>query len=237
LRVVRQGGVRRVRIGGPGAAAPRLRSLLQTLGIEVVEAALDEPDVEIVVGGDASAPIPSDVPQLRLAASTAGATERRLDGGRIASAGVLADAVPSPGVTLVSMGRWSSLDAAALGSWRTVDGAVAAASERLVVCTLDPEAEASTWHHDPSFPVFVASALEHLVGGADRIEMVDGLPRHELLREQPVPPPAEVAAVRSLVRPAHEDPTTWSPATALVLLAAGLMAGAAVRGAGRFSGA
>ena len=107
---------------------------------------------------------------------------------------------------------------------------------RRVVTTLDPEAPSSSWHADPSFPVFVLSAFDHLAGGPDRLERVDAAPVTEILRDAAPPPVAAGAAVARLVRPEAADPGGRRPDAALSVVAGVLAALAVVAGSGRFSG-
>ncbi len=250
LHVTRVGGVSRVRISGPGRAAPRQRALLAALSIEVTESVLDTVEAELVVGGPATAPAGDDPPRLHVAVAPAVDTEDAEDGGvavragrgvlsaaRIAAAGELAESVPAPGVTFERRGVLDLAAGAPRGTWTAPDGIVAAVLPRRIVTTLDPEASSSTWHADASFPVFYLRAFELLAGGPDRLRPTDALPLSEIVRAGPPPAPATRDRVASLVRVGGGAQGSRAMPALLALLAAGAVVGAALRGTRRFSGA
>jgi len=234
--VARVGGTRRVRLRGPGARGARtLRRLLTTLGVEIVEGPFADVGVEIVVGGPPSPPDGASPPVLQFAVDVGSGAllevspaRPSVSGARISCSGVLAEATPSPGTSLVATGRLSVPERTLLGSWRDDRGLLAVALPRRVVVALDPEAEGSDWRADPSFPVLVLASLEHLGGGADRLQVLRGVAPGEAQRRAPPPPPAGVAALRPLVRPVALAPGTRSYATLFAVCAAGLLIAALV---------
>jgi len=245
--VARVGGVRRVRLSGPAAqSAESVRRLLASLRIEVRDDPLSEVDVEIVVGGPPVAPRGSEPPRLQLA--TAPGTDALIDvreaptsarGARISTSGVLADAAPAPSTSMVTTGRIDVAADAVRGAWRDGSGLIAVALPRRVVVALDPDAAASSWSRDPSFPVLLLASFDHLTGGVDRLETIRGLPLSESVRAGPPPRPAGREEILALVRPGAPDPRAPSYGSALAACGACLLAAAAgvsIRRAQRFSG-
>jgi len=232
--VERIGGVRRVRLSGPGApTAVRTRGLLTALGIDIRDDPLSPVDAEIVVGGAPAAPAGSDPPRLQLAAAPGSDSFVAVDdlvgavsGARVSSAGVLADAAPDPSVTLAATGRVRVAHGPLLGSWRDGRGVLAAALPRRVVVALDPESPRSEWSRAPSFPVLVLVSLEHLVGGRDRLQTLRGLPPSEAWRRSPPPPPADSDALLPLVRAATSGPRSGAVASRLAACGACLLVAA-----------
>ena len=244
LDVQRVGGVRAVRLVERASRAARVRALLSTLGIDVVAERLAAVDAEVLVGGVAAPLAGDDPPRLHLAAAVGGDTNVEVSraapmvaAGRITGTGVLAEAAPAPGVAMVCTGVLSASTDGVAGLWDTPDGALAVALPRVVLTTLDPEADASRWHTDPSFPVFLLAAFEHLAGGRDRLEVLDRTPPSELAHPESPVPVAEVARLAALVRSPDRDPATSSAGAGLAAAGAALLLAATLRGTGRFSSA
>ena len=130
--------------------------------------------------------------------------------------------LPSPGTTLVAPLRV----AGAVGAtWSDASGAVAVALPGLVVLTADPEDPRSDWHRDPSFPAWIASALDRLAGGPDRLVPMSPVPVAESDVVHPLPVTSSPERLREMVRhgEADEDPVplgAWSAGAAGAMIAA-----------------
>lgn len=216
LSVRRAGGrgLPRARLATP---SPRLSALLEILAQE----AGGEIEIDVRNGPGAEGDGVVFVP-----AGSAGAGSREVAGASLRATGLLDLALPSPSAVLVATGRLAD-DGAALAD---TEGTLVRVLGARVEIALDPEDPLSTWHRDPSFPVLVAAALEHLAGGPPRLEWTQGVPpAQSVLPTEGVPEPS-LESVAAIVRPAREDGSRtdlspWFAGAAAVLVAAAVVLG------------
>jgi len=224
VEVVRRGGVPRVTFAGGADACPRLAAAVRAAR----PAAAGEGGIEVAYRGTAGdAP---DVPRLVVAppASAAGAirataSPSAVRGGEVVGHGDAASVLPASGTSLAATGTLTGGEPL----WSSAAGVLLARAPRLAVLAVDPEDPHSDWHRDPSFPVLVASVLETLADGPDRLEAVSAVPPAEsdVVREpRPTSLPAELRAV---VRPAADAPLVVRPAAWIAGVAALLLVVAA----------
>ncbi len=233
LVVKRRGGARRVALSfSPSAPCPRLEAALRAAGAEIV--ADGELDVAVHYRWPIDTP---EMPHLLVAPvhkiSTGAhppirrfgtARIARVAGSSVTGRASFADVLPSPSSTLVVDGQLSGGDTI----WSFEGGVVAAVAPGVVVLTADPEEPGSDWHRDPSFPAFVAAALDHLTGGPDRLDPADPVPASE---SDVVRDPARAPTLDEIVaaiRPAGAISDAVRPAGWLALLSALLLLCAAL---------
>jgi hypothetical protein len=216
LVVRRAGGARRVRLREE-IACPHLEAALRATGAEIVR-------------GGAAADVVVDYRSGFPPSAKAGATPRLavapeglrpssvVRGDHVVGRGAFADVLPSPATTLVAGDR---LDGGGV-AWSDGAGTLVSDDAGLVVVALDPEDAGSDWHKDPSFPAFVAAALDRLTGGPDRLVAVDPVPASESDVVHDPPRTASPEGIRALLRrdPAAVHPARWLALAAAVLLAA-----------------
>jgi hypothetical protein len=230
LVVARRGGARRVRLDDSGVPCPRLESALRACGVEIQRSGPSGGDVVVTYR---SSGLPSSwlgtAPWLNFAPGTLrlkGAPPQQsapwgvVRGDAIVGRGAFADVLPAPGTTLVcgpSLVGGEPL-------WTTTDGAAAQTGRDLVVVAVDPEDPRSDWHRDPSFPAFVAAALDHLAGGSDRLEPVHAVPASESDVVHEPPRTSSPEEIRAVLRPGGAAPEAVRPARWLALAAGALLA-------------
>jgi hypothetical protein len=229
LTVERRGGAHRVRLETP-KPCPHLEAALRAAGAEISG---EEPaDVVVAYQGEIS-PAGSDrhpwlhvwprrhistgaLPSVQLGGTAGGEVVR---GDQITGREV--DVLPAPGALLV-------VEPPLLGGtplWSAPGGVVAAAADLLVVVAVDPEDPRGDWSRDPSFPAFIAAALDRLTDGPDRLVPLGAVPVPESAVVHDPPRTSGVEEIRACVRrgAAERDaprPGAWLAAAAAALLAA-----------------
>jgi hypothetical protein len=231
LVVARRGGARRV--GGDLRSEAHLLAALRAAGAQV--SAPGECDAVVQFGGGVtplgSKPhfivsprnptnLSSKPLRLRLDARIGFSTVR---GDEIVGRGAFADVLPSPGTTLVACGRLDGGEAI----WSDAKGVLAARDGDLLVLAVDPEDPRSDWHRDPSFPAFVAAALDLVTDGPDRLVPLRAVAASESDVVHDPPETSSSEAIRAVMRPAGTDPGETHPARWLALAAAILLGAAA----------
>jgi aerotolerance regulator-like protein len=215
------GGVQRVRLAG-AARAPRTELALSAVCDEVVTG-VGVADAVVVIDGD----VPADVAVVEFVSGE----PTHLDASQVVAHGDgLGAFLPSPARRLVATGRIAGKGTAV---WSGPGGALVTAGDRRVTIALDPEHADSTWHLDPSFPVLLAAALDHVVGGPERL-----VPNGPIVPESEGALPTELVATpdADALRRIIRDPRAAadaSLATWLALIAAGLIGVAIVASRGR----
>lgn len=237
LDVVRRGGVARVRVESV-RPVPRLERALRaaTSG----DGAAGTSEVVVRYGGRLrreSVPVlhvapdgaDADAPVSVVARSGPGEAERTaVDASRLAGTGPLATALPRPSTTLAATRGFAGGDPFLVAD----DLVLGAKAPGLVALAVDPEASPDGASPDPWFAVLVASALDHLAGGPDRLDVATRDPRSESDLPRTLPAEPAPGAVRACVRGRAGSTAggTASPAAALAALGAACAAAAAWTG-------
>jgi hypothetical protein len=237
VEVVRRGGAGRVTFVGGAEACPRLAAAVRATGAEtgmagdgVIEVAYRGATDD---GGDAPrfvvAPKASEGGPIRVTSAP-----RSIRGDDVVARGEVAAVLPASGTTLAVTGTvtggeplWSSPDGVLLAATSRVVLGADPRARRLAVLAVDPEDPRSDWHRDPSFPVLVASVLDALADGPDRLDPIGSVPSVEsdVVRE---PRPTSAAEeLRSVVRRAADAPDVVRPAPWIAGAAALLLVAAA----------
>jgi hypothetical protein len=227
ITVERRGGARR--IGGELVREAHLLAALRAVDARLV---LPGPwDAAVQFGGGVSPPGREPLLIVSPRNPTVLARERsriRFDaqigfrtvrGDEIVGRGEFADVLPSPGTTLVACGRLDGGEPI----WSDPNGVLAARDGDLIVVAIDPEDPRSDWHRDPSFPAFVAAALDRLTGGPDRLDPVASVPPSESDVVRDPPRTASTEDLRAVLRRAGPVPDAVRPARWLALAAALLL--------------
>jgi hypothetical protein len=223
LVVARRGGARRVRLDA-SPKCPHLESALRAAGVEIV---FGDGSADAVVDYRGGSPGAAGTPRL-VVAPTADAGEVRVvkaknyaaRGDAVVGRGAFVDVLPAPGATLVAESRLTGGDAL----WSDAEGALATSTKDAVVLAVDPEDPRSDWHRDPSFPVLVAAALDHLAGGPDRLAPTYAVPPSESDVVHEPPRTFSADEVRAVLRPGGAVPDAVRPARWLALAAGALLA-------------
>jgi len=223
LVVARMGGARRVRLDA-AAKCPRLEAALRAAGADT---SFGDGPADVVVDYRQTSPGKDRLPRL-IVAPTATAGELRLAkstsavvrGDAVVGRGALADVLPAPSTTLVAETRFVGGEA----MWSDADGVLAATTRDLVVLAVDPEDPRGDWHRDPSFPAFIAAALDHLAGGPDRLVSTYAVPPSESDVVHEPPRTSSPDEIRAVLRPGGAVPDAVRPARWLALAAGALLA-------------
>jgi len=225
--VARKGGAKRVRLDAT-APCPRLTAALRAAGAEIV--ASGGCDVEVAyrtpIHPVAASPLFVVAPDHRLSTGwtpvvwySDAARADVVRGDVIVGRGDFAGVLPSPASSIV-------VDAPLRGGtavWSSHDGVVVATATNLLVLAVDPEDARSDWHRDPSFPAFIAAALDHLAGGPDRLESAYVVAESESDVVHDPPRTSSADEIRAVMRPAGAVPDAVRPAQALALAAGALL--------------
>jgi hypothetical protein len=233
LVVRRTGGARRVHLTGANPrACPHLEAALRAAGAEIAHDGESDADVTYGRGIVAPAHRPRLVvlapPFAMSTGDTPGAIRESpapgsetVTGAQVVGRGPFVDVLPAPATLLAPTSRLVGGDAA----WSVPDGAIVSSTTDLIVLAVDPEDPRSDWHRDPSFPAFVAAALDRLTDGPDRLVAVVAVPPSESDVVHAPPATSSPEALRAVMRPAgaREDdvrPARWLALGAAVLLGA-----------------
>lgn len=230
VEVFHRGGTPPVTFVGGAKACPRLAAAVRAAS----PSAGGQSAIEIAYrAAPGDAPRESGhSPRLVVAptASTAGsiratAAPRIVRGDEIVGHGDAAAVLPASGTSLAATGTLDGGEPL----WSCADGVLLAREPGLAVLAIDPEDPRSDWHRDPSFPVLVATALESLADGPDRIELLAAVPASESDVVREARPTASAEDVRAVARTAFDAPLVVRPApwiagaAALLLLVAALL--------------
>jgi len=140
-------------------------------------------------------------------------------GDAVIGRGALAGVLPAPSTTLVASRRYSGGDE----TWSDAEGVLATMTKDAVVLAVDPEDPRSDWHRDPSFPAFIAAALDHLAGGPDRLVPTYAVPPSESGVVHEPPRTSSSDELRAVLRPGGAAPDAARPARWLALAAGALL--------------
>jgi len=223
LVVARRGGARRVALAA-SSNCPNLRSSLRAAGVEI---AGGDSAADVVVEYRTTASDSGGAPRLIVApAADVGGFRRSTApdavarGDAVVGRGEFGDVLPAPGTTLVAVSRLVGGEAV----WSDAQGVLAASTKDAVVLAVDPEDARGDWNRDPSFPAFVAAALDHLAGGPDRLVPVYAVPPSECDVVHDPPRTSSPDEIRAVMRPGGAAPDAVRPARWLALAAGALLA-------------
>jgi len=234
LVVTRMGGARRVSLAASKGSCPHLESALRAAGVDV--ASNGPSDVDVTYGRSIAAavrrprlvvlapPFTTSTGDARAAIGAADAPRSEtLTGAQVVGHGAFAEVLPAPATVLAATSRLVGGDAA----WSAEDGVIVASSSDLLVLAVDPEDPRSDWHRDPSFPAFIAAALDALTGGPDRLVPLGAIAASESDVVHEPPNTSSADEIRAVMRPAGADPYAVRPARWMALAAAILLGAAA----------
>jgi hypothetical protein len=213
LVVVRRGGVRRAGLFEPSA---HVEAALRACGVEIVRGG--EGDVNVVRRDEVT------YFGVSLEARRTPAKSVVVRGDSVVGRAEFVDVLPAPGTTLVAPTRLLVGEPI----WSDAAGALAVATRDSVVLAVDPEDPRSDWHRDPSFPAFVAAALDHVGGGPDRLDARYSIPASESDVVHEPPRTSSPDEIRAVMRPSGPSPDAVRPAPWLALAAGSLLAVAAL---------